>query len=72
MTPYDNTLFCHTQEKEVAPVVAGFWERAEFPHALLPKYAALNLAGGAIKGYGCPVRALLCSAASLHPHHVGK
>lgn len=43
------------QEANVAPVIAGYWERAEFPHALVPSFAALGLAGGPIKGYGCPV-----------------
>ena len=42
-------------EKEVAPVIAGYWEKAEFPFALVPGFAKLNLAGGGIKGYGCPV-----------------
>ncbi len=42
----------------MAPVIAGFWERAEFPFALLPSFGQLGLCGGTIKGYGCPVRAL--------------
>ncbi len=45
------------QESAVAPVIADYWERAEFPHSLVPSFAALGLAGGPIKGYGCPVRA---------------
>lgn len=40
----------------MAPVIAGYWERAEFPHKLVPSFADLGLAGGNIKGYGCPVR----------------
>ncbi|HEV3505920.1 MAG TPA: acyl-CoA dehydrogenase family protein, partial [Actinomycetes bacterium] len=43
--------FC---DKEVTPVINDYWERAEFPFELVPKLAALNLAGGTIKGYGCP------------------
>lgn len=39
----------------MAPVIAGFWERAEFPFKLVPSFAALGLAGGNIRGYGCPV-----------------
>src|SRR4029453_5547152 len=43
--------FC---DKEVTPVINDYWERAEFPFELVPKLAALNLAGGTITGYGCP------------------
>lgn len=43
--------FC---DAEVTPVINGYWERAEFPFALLPKLAALQVAGGSIQGYGCP------------------
>jgi glutaryl-CoA dehydrogenase len=43
--------FC---DKEVIPIINDYWERAEFPFELVPKLAALNLAGGTIKGYGCP------------------
>src|SRR3989440_3819813 len=43
--------FC---EKEVIPIINDYWERAEFPFELVPKLAALNIAGTTIKGYGCP------------------
>ena len=43
--------FC---DKEVIPVINDYWERAEFPFELIPRIAALNIAGGSIKGYGCP------------------
>lgn len=43
--------FC---DREVIPVINDYWERAEFPFALIPKLAALNIAGGDIQGYGCP------------------
>ena len=43
--------FC---DKEVIPIINDYWERAEFPFELVPKLAALNVAGGTIKGYGCP------------------
>jgi glutaryl-CoA dehydrogenase len=43
--------FC---EREVAPIINDYWERAEMPFELLPKLAALGIAGGAIKRYGCP------------------
>lgn len=44
------------QVTRVAPVIADYWERAEFPFPLVPDFAKLNLAGGNIRGYGCPVR----------------
>src|ERR1700680_1041223 len=43
--------FC---DKEVIPIINDYWERAEFPFELIPKLAALNIAGSAIQGYGCP------------------
>ena len=43
--------FC---DEEVRPVINGYWERAEFPFALLPKLAELGVCGGTIQGYGCP------------------
>ncbi len=41
-------------EREVLPVVNDYWERAEFPFALVPRLAELGIAGGTIEGYGCP------------------
>lgn len=41
-------------EADVKPIINRYWERAEFPFELIPKLAALNIAGGPIKGYGCP------------------
>ena len=43
--------FC---DREVTPIINGYWERAEFPFELVPKIAELGLAGGVIEGYGCP------------------
>src|SRR5438477_7703357 len=41
-------------DEEVIPIINDYWERAEFPFELVPKLAALNIAGGSIRGYGCP------------------
>ena len=41
-------------ERDVVPVVNEYWERAEFPFALVPRLAGLGIAGGTIDGYGCP------------------
>ena len=43
--------FC---DREVIPVIGEYWDRAEFPFEMIPKFAALNIAGSTIKGYGCP------------------
>ncbi|HEY1013384.1 MAG TPA: acyl-CoA dehydrogenase family protein [Herpetosiphonaceae bacterium] len=43
--------FC---EREVIPSIGPYWERGEFPAELIPKLAALGVAGGTIAGYGCP------------------
>ncbi|CAD7699673.1 unnamed protein product [Ostreobium quekettii] len=32
-------------EREVAPVIAGYWERAEFPFQLVPKLREMNVGG---------------------------
>ncbi|XP_002969089.2 acyl-coenzyme A oxidase 4, peroxisomal [Selaginella moellendorffii] len=49
-------------EKEVAPIMAEYWEKAEFPFEIVPKMASLNIAGGTIQGYGCPGLSILGSA----------
>ena len=43
--------FC---DAEVIPIISEYWEQAEFPFELVPKLAKLGIAGGTIKGYGCP------------------
>jgi len=41
-------------DREVIPIINDYWERAEFPFALIPKIAQLGIAGSSIQGYGCP------------------
>lgn len=41
-------------EKEIKPIANEYWNRAEFPHHIIPKMAELNICGMAYKGYGCP------------------
>ncbi|MFL5861468.1 MAG: acyl-CoA dehydrogenase family protein [Solirubrobacteraceae bacterium] len=41
-------------DNEVLPVINDYWERAAFPFDLVPKLAALRVAGTTIKGYDCP------------------
>ena len=43
-------------------MIAGYWERAEFPHALLPRFQALGIGGGALRGYGCQGLSLMGAA----------
>jgi glutaryl-CoA dehydrogenase len=41
-------------ETEVRPVINDYWEKAQFPFALLEKLGALGIVGDGIVGYGCP------------------
>jgi glutaryl-CoA dehydrogenase len=41
-------------EDEVLPVIAGHWERAEFPLSLAKRLGELGLVGDGLVGYGCP------------------
>ncbi|KAK4793956.1 hypothetical protein SAY86_011950 [Trapa natans] len=49
-------------EKEVAPIMARYWERAEFPFHVVPKLGTLRISGSTIKGYGCPGMSITGSA----------
>ena len=40
-------------ESEVAPIINDYWIRAAFPFELIPKMAALDIAGISYSGYGC-------------------
>jgi glutaryl-CoA dehydrogenase len=39
-------------EAEILPVVNDYWERGEFPFALVPKLGAQNIVGDTMRGYG--------------------
>jgi len=41
-------------DSDVLPVINDYWDRAEFPWALVPKLAGLGVVGSTIEGYGCP------------------
>ncbi|GMJ12150.1 acyl-CoA oxidase 4 [Hibiscus trionum] len=49
-------------EKEVAPIMAEYWEKAEFPFEIVPKLAHLGIAGYTTKGPGCPGLSVTTSA----------
>ena len=40
-------------ESDVAPIITEHWERGEFPTAIVPALAKMNLAGSKFTGYGC-------------------
>ncbi|MAZ27811.1 MAG: acyl-CoA dehydrogenase [Cytophagaceae bacterium] len=46
-------------EDEVDPIANKYWNRAEFPHEIIPKLAELNVCGIAYEGYGCPNQSFL-------------
>ena len=41
-------------DAEIRPFIAGWFDRAEFPRELVPKFGALGLLGMHLHGYGCP------------------
>lgn len=52
-------------EKEVAPIIAQHWEKASFPHDLVPKLAKLNLGGGTLSGNGCAGHSIMQAAMTV-------
>ncbi len=46
-------------EDEVKPLVNDHWNRAKFPFEIIEKFAKLNIAGIAYKGYGCANKSFL-------------
>ncbi|KAM2468231.1 hypothetical protein PS1_009950 [Malus domestica] len=65
LTPEEQAIRLRVREcmeKDVAPIMAEYWEKAEFPFQIIPKLGALRIAGGAIKGYGCPGLSITANA----------
>ncbi|KAK2656465.1 hypothetical protein Ddye_009517 [Dipteronia dyeriana] len=52
-------------EKEIAPIMTKYWEKAEFPFHVVPKLSAMRISGGTIKGYGCPGLSITATAIGL-------
>ncbi|XP_034914099.1 acyl-coenzyme A oxidase 4, peroxisomal isoform X1 [Populus alba] len=52
-------------EKEIAPIMTEYWEKAKFPFHAIPKLGSLGVAGGTIKGYGCPGLSITASAIAM-------
>ena len=53
------------QEKEIAPIIANYWERAAFPFEVVPNLAKLNLGGANLAGYGCPGQSVIGAAMAV-------
>jgi glutaryl-CoA dehydrogenase len=59
LSPEENAIRLRVRdfmEREVAPIANECWLKGEFPHQLVPKLAALDIAGLTFKGYGFPGR----------------
>ena len=39
-------------DSEVTPIINEYWEQADFPYQILPKFGELGIIGTAIEGYG--------------------
>ncbi|THG11594.1 hypothetical protein TEA_012055 [Camellia sinensis var. sinensis] len=68
LTPEEQSIRMKVREymeKEIAPIMAKYWEKAEFPFHVVPKLGALGIAGGTIKGYGCPGLSITASAITV-------
>ncbi|XP_072982812.1 acyl-coenzyme A oxidase 4, peroxisomal isoform X3 [Typha latifolia] len=52
--------FLRQHRRQFSPL--QYWEKAEFPFHVIPKLAGLGVAGGTIKGYGCPGLSITGSA----------
>src|SRR5690606_26598532 len=45
--------------REIKPIANEYWNKAEFPHHIIPKMAELNIAGLTYHGYGCAGKSAL-------------
>ncbi|RXH81857.1 hypothetical protein DVH24_036198 [Malus domestica] len=65
LTPEEQAIRLRVREcmeKDVAPIMAEYWDKAEFPFQIIPKLGALRIAGETIKGYGCPGLSIMANA----------
>jgi glutaryl-CoA dehydrogenase len=57
LTPKERAIQLQVRDfmnQEIRPIANEYWNKAEFPHHIIPKMAKLNIAGLTYKGYGCP------------------
>src|SRR5690554_1733155 len=45
--------------REIRPIANEYWNKAEFPHHIIPKMAELDIAGLTYQGYGCAGKSAL-------------
>lgn len=50
------------QEAKIAPIIADYWERAEFPFTLVPGFQKLGIGGGHLQGHGCQGLSVMAAA----------
>jgi glutaryl-CoA dehydrogenase len=48
-------------DREVIPNAAHYWDRAEFPFEVIPKFRELGVTGGPIRGFGSPGLSLVAA-----------
>ncbi|MFL4473069.1 acyl-CoA dehydrogenase family protein [Paeniglutamicibacter sp. MACA_103] len=48
-------------DTKLLPVINDYWDKAQFPFALVPEIAKLGIIGTTIQGYGCPGMSRLAS-----------
>jgi glutaryl-CoA dehydrogenase len=56
LTPEEREVRLRTREffeTEVEPIITPYWEKAEFPFELIPRFKAFGYGGGMLQGYGC-------------------
>jgi hypothetical protein len=41
--------------QHIPNTIVPYWEKAEFPHQIVPLIRQFGIIGAGIKGYGCPV-----------------
>lgn len=62
LTPDEREIQLKVREfmnRVIKPIANEYWNKAEFPHHIIPKMAELNVAGLTYHGYGCPGKSAL-------------
>lgn len=62
LTPEEREIQLRVRDfmnREVKPIANEYWNKAEFPHHIVPKMAELDIAGLTYHGYGCPGKSAL-------------
>jgi len=57
LTTQEQEILLHVRDfmnREIKPIANEYWNKAEFPHHIIPKMASLNITGLTYQGYGCP------------------